>query len=112
VAASYGAGGPAATRSNPGIKLWDVASGEPYPSLLYEGVKLPNALAFTPDGKALVAAFDDKVARVFGLDTMKEEWVLEGHKSAILGLDLSRDGSVLATADADGKLHVWFRSEK
>jgi WD40 repeat protein len=112
VAAAFDAGPPATPRSKPGIKLWDVASGDPYASFLYQGEATPNALVFTPDGKALVAAFEDKVARVYRLDTLKEESVLEGHSSAIFGIDLSRDGTVLATAGADRMVHVWFRSEK
>lgn len=107
IAASFGFGIARPSRAKPGIQLWDIDTGEPHQSQLYEGDDLPHALAFTPDGAVLVAAFDDKVARAYRLDTYKEEAVLQGHTAAVLGLALSHDGDVLATAGGDAKVCVW-----
>ena len=114
MAVAFGLGKPAPgkPRSIPGIQLWDVATGEPHASLLYEGDDQAHALAFTPDGQALLAAHDDNVIRVYRLDTYQEETALQGHSGAVHALAVLRDGSVVVSAGADKNVCVWQRTEK
>ncbi|MBI3880463.1 MAG: hypothetical protein HY301_10425 [Verrucomicrobia bacterium] len=70
-----------------------------------------NAVQFTPDGAALIAA--DGVPTKSGLLHLiatadgheLTNWV--AHKDSILSLHLSRDGQSLATASADKTVKIW-----
>ncbi|MCI0379355.1 MAG: serine/threonine-protein kinase [Gemmataceae bacterium] len=93
----------------PGIKLWDASTGEPGAKWLQEG-RMTHALAFTPDGTALVSAHDNMIG-VWDLKN-DERVELTGHIGAIPGLALSADGLVLASADVNGTLRLWLRTKK
>ncbi|GHP05962.1 hypothetical protein PPROV_000470900 [Pycnococcus provasolii] len=66
------------------------------------------AVAFgTSGGKpVLAAAYADGVAVLWGWDgvVLRE---LRGHGGAALGVDLSRDGALVATTSSDGTARVW-----
>ena len=62
-----------------------------------------NALVFTPGGKCLISAGDDKTIRIWSLDTGRSERTLRGEialgsKGAVHALAISPDGRWLAAA--------------
>jgi WD40 repeat protein len=73
----------------------------------------PTALAFSPDGKALATAADDKTVRVWDAASGKPLLTLMGHAVAATALAFSPDGKLLASAgcqDArpgDFELMLW-----
>ncbi len=111
-------------------EVWSVATGTRI-------LRIPNpqpsdAVAFTPDGRALVTAGRDNRVRVwrptgFDLDRLLAErstrtaepvddaeggvrWdenVLAGHVKEVYDVAVSPDGSRIASASADGKAMVW-----
>jgi COMPASS component SWD3 len=93
-----------------GIKLWDVATGAPYPKALYQGDAIPYGLVFTPDGRALVAAHHDGLTRRYWVESYQSEVLPEKHLGPVYGIALSRHGLVLVTAGRE--LCVWYRAEK
>jgi WD40 repeat protein/tetratricopeptide (TPR) repeat protein len=76
-----------------------------------------SALAFSPDGKYLVAGFGMKnlysatsypnPLKVWEVATRRLVRRLNGHTRFCVAVDFSRDGSLLASAGHDGKAIVW-----
>jgi WD40 repeat protein len=71
-------------------------------------------IAFTPDGRRLVAASGrEGTVRVWSIDTGAELLVLDRHARteapirAVIGVDVSPDGSRIATAGADGSARIF-----
>jgi WD40 repeat protein len=61
-----------------------------------------TALAFTPDGKTVVAASLDGTLRLWDVAGKKETQQVAAHKGGVYGGALSPDGKRFATAGADG----------
>jgi WD40 repeat protein len=71
-------------------------------------------LAFTPDGKKVVAgrrALESPVTggcvRVWDVATGKEQTPRTGHQAAVVALTFSPDGRRIASQDAEGVLRLW-----
>jgi uncharacterized caspase-like protein len=93
---------------NGDIDLWDL-SDRVRLRRLSVGTDIPasRALAFSPDGKLLVAGSDDKVARVWSVPESNLVYTLQGHGGAVLAVAFSPDGLVLATGSGDGTCKTW-----
>jgi WD40 repeat protein len=97
-------------------KVWDVS-----PAGRGEVLTLPGPqtdwhadIAFTPDGRRLVAASGrEGTVHVWSADTGAELLVLDQHARAdapvraVIGVDVSPDGSRIATAGADGTARIF-----
>ncbi|MBW4563288.1 MAG: serine/threonine protein kinase [Mojavia pulchra JT2-VF2] len=66
-----------------------------------------NALTFSPDGKTLASGNDDKLIRIWDLNTQKVLATLSGHSQAVKSLAYSPDGNILATASDDKTIKLW-----
>ena len=64
-------------------------------------------MAFTPDGRNVVAAGKGKVIRVWDVATGQELLTLEGHKDQINAMAFAPDGSTLASCSHDGAVRLW-----
>ena len=62
-------------------------------------------LAYTPDGKRLVACSADKTVRVFEGNSQKLS--LSGHKDWVYSVGVSRDGKTIASGSWDGEVRLW-----
>ncbi len=104
------------TWGQPEAKVWDVS-----PAGRGEVLTLPGpetdwhaGIAFTPDGRRLVAASGrEGTVRVWSAGTGEELLVLDQHARtdapvrAVIGVDVSPDGSRIATAGADGSARIF-----
>src|SRR5262249_6805893 len=95
------------------VALWDIDAGT-------ELARLPGvvgALAFSPDGKYLVAGLGNKFAitpgrsanplKVWDVATRRLIQLLNGHMGDCMVLDFSRDGTLLASGSRDGTAILW-----
>jgi WD40 repeat protein len=65
------------------------------------------ALAFSPDGKTLATASEDKFVRLWEVAGGKELRRFTGHKGAVLAVAFSHDGKNLVTGSADNSVRLW-----
>jgi WD40 repeat protein len=63
--------------------------------------------AFSPDGRLLATASDDKTVRLWDPATGKPLRTLVGHTGLVTGVAFRPDGRLLATADSDGTARLW-----
>lgn len=66
-----------------------------------------TALASDRQGRLLAVACDDRVIRLFELETLAPVTSLVGHHDLIRGLDFDTDGERLASAGNDGQILIW-----
>ena len=95
------------TGSYTGARLWEVASGR-------ERWRLAGAneiVAFSADGGRVVSGGSDGIVSVLE-PGRGDQRALMLHSSAITAVNLSADGSWLATADEEGGLRLWSSDGK
>jgi WD40 repeat protein len=73
----------------------------------YEWTRQANALAFTPDGKKLIAADLRNNIYVWNVATGKELQKFTGHRGRIFSVSVSPDGRKFATASEDSTVLIW-----
>jgi len=66
-----------------------------------------KSIAFSPDGKFLVSAADDRTIRLWDVSTGKEIRVFVGHTLAVNYVSFAPDGKSIASASSDGTVRVW-----
>jgi WD40 repeat protein/tetratricopeptide (TPR) repeat protein len=121
---AVGYGGPAGVSY---VALWDIDTAAEQ-ARLTGATDLPDyqaqertwqvgALAFSPDGKYLVAGFGSRpnmspflyrnTLKVWDVATRRVIRRLNGHRHHCVSLDFSRDGSLLASGSHDGTAIIW-----
>jgi WD40 repeat protein len=64
-------------------------------------------VAFSPDGRRLASASEDKTVRVWDAATGQQVLALRGHTGAVSCVAFSPDGRRLASASEDKTVRVW-----
>lgn len=64
-------------------------------------------IAFSADGRSLVAGGSDSTVRVFDVENRSEELVLRGHRYLVSGVAFTADGERVLSASPDGMVKVW-----
>ncbi|KAM0418719.1 hypothetical protein ACHAPT_012317 [Fusarium lateritium] len=67
-----------------------------------------RCVAFTPDGNGLFSGSTDRVAQLWDPKTGMAQFLVKGHKSGVLSVDVGSKGDVFATGSGDGKACVWW----
>jgi WD40 repeat protein/serine/threonine protein kinase len=87
-------------------RLWDAATGEERAALRGHTDRARSA-RFSPDGKQVVTASDDRTARLWETATGRPLLTLTGHADHVASAVFSRDGRRVLTAGEDRTARVW-----
>jgi WD40 repeat protein/serine/threonine protein kinase/TPR repeat protein len=66
-----------------------------------------NFATFSPDGRRIITASDDKTARIWDATTGREILRLSGHSDRVLFASFSPDNRHIVTASADNTARIW-----
>jgi WD40 repeat protein len=86
-------------------RLWDAATGKEIAVLRH--VDMVQSAAFSPDGKRIVTASNDKTARLWDAATAMEIAVLRGHDIDVWSAAFSPDGTRIVTTSFDKTARLW-----
>ncbi len=96
-----------ATTSGASIQLWNVATGQPFGSLLIDQTGTIRTVAFSPDSTRVASASGTSI-QLWSVATGQPLGPpLEGHTDSITNLAFSPDGHTLASSSLDKTVLVW-----
>jgi WD40 repeat protein len=90
-------------------KIWRVADGALLRTLTGHTLNIWRSV-FSPDGRYLVTGSFDKTARIWRVTDGALVRALRGHTQAVVGVDVSTDGTV-ATSGDDSSIRLWRLSD-
>jgi WD40 repeat protein len=88
------------------ITLWDPGAGTLKKSIDVGGTGV-NALAWSPDGKAVASALDDEVATIWDETSGERVLSLVGRSNPVVSMQLDRNGRYLAAGGRGGMAVIW-----
>ncbi|MEG4854831.1 WD40 repeat domain-containing protein [Microcoleus sp. B5-D4] len=88
------------------IKLWDTTTGEVLDTF-FGHTRFIWSANFSPDGKTLVSAGEDKTIKLWDVATGKLLNTLTGHQEEVKTVSFSPNGKLLASAGKDKTIILW-----
>jgi RNA polymerase sigma factor (sigma-70 family) len=87
---------------NPGLQLWDIATGK----MIHGLDNMAFAVAFSPKGNMVASGKGDRIM-LFDPVSGKELGSLQARMAGVNGLSFTPDGKTLVCAGWDGKVRIW-----
>ena len=86
------------------VRLWNTKTGEPAADPLQHTKRIYLA-RYSPDGKRIVSACDDKIAYIWKLDKPSQPLKIN-HLHVVRSADFSPNGRLVATGSHSGDVHI------
>ena len=88
------------------VLVFNVETSEPI-AKLQGHTDVVACAAYSPDGRRLATAGDDRIIKLWDTDKFEEVFSLRGHTAGVLTLAFSSDGRRLASGGIDLSFRVW-----
>jgi WD40 repeat protein len=90
------------------VEFWDLAVKPPKPTPLGSGdERWAQSVEFSSDGRWIVTAGIDGVARIFNAQTRRMAQDYDKHGAVLYGATFSPDGKRVLSFGSDGTAHIW-----
>jgi WD40 repeat protein/tetratricopeptide (TPR) repeat protein len=89
------------------LRVFDAATAKPVRMDSLGSDLRPIPAVFSPDGKSILTACQDRCARLWDIDSGKQIGVAFSHEAEVIQASLSPDGDRVMTLGADGTARVW-----
>ncbi len=89
-----------------GGRLWDTQTGQPVQAF-GSPADMGGGVAFSPDGKTVLAGSPDHTVRLWDVITGSEVQRFSGHSDAVTSVAFSPDGTRIAAGGMDHQVLVW-----
>ncbi len=100
-----------ASNEDGSVYVWDWRAGGPVRRLTgFRGFVTVTDLQLSSDGRRIVTATSDRVARIWDVATGAERGTLRGHTGVVYSARFSSDGRFMVTSSADGSARIWDAS--
>jgi WD40 repeat protein/serine/threonine protein kinase len=87
------------------LRIWNTSDGSEIARVPVSATVV--AMAYAPDDRTVLAGCENGVIHVIGLQPPRETVRLSGHSSAIEGVSMSADGTLLLSSSNDGSIRLW-----
>eukprot|EP00835_Amoeboradix_gromovi_P005162 NODE_460_length_8176_cov_0.585737.p1 type:complete len:517 gc:universal NODE_460_length_8176_cov_0.585737:2003-3553(+) len=102
-----------ATGCNPTAQVFNTSTGRELTQLsdnLSQTALYVRALSFSPDSVYLATGAEDRIVRIWNIQTSEVSMRLQGHKSDIYSLEFSPDGLYVLSGSGDKTCKIWLLS--
>ncbi len=91
------------------VRVWSTESDRAV-TMLHSDVRMVTSLVFHPNGQQIIAGNIANGIEIWDLES-RQKTTLSGHRSPVVSVALSRDGSTLVSGGQDGTIHRWRLGE-
>ncbi|KAJ9235433.1 hypothetical protein DTO169E5_6149 [Paecilomyces variotii] len=89
------------------IRLWNVLTGKAHPIPFVGHHNYVYAIAFSPKGNMLVSGSYDEAVFLWDVRSASVMRSLPAHSDPVGGIDVVRDGTLIASCASDGLIRIW-----
>jgi WD40 repeat protein len=103
---------PLTSKTRGTVRLYDLKRHRDLPPMAGVHDGEIHGIAFSPDGKLIASGGDDRLVRLWDVQSRRQVGQLAGHTDAVFAVAFSPDGHTIASGGLDRTLRVWDVSRR